>query len=116
LVQEDIADRTVMVVFSDHGEAFGEHGLQEHSRSLYEIMVRVPLIIHVPGVAPRAVDASVSLIDLGPTVLDLAGVATPGRMMGESLVPFLRGEAPVLTRPIVLEGRLKRALVDEQER
>lgn len=112
LDERNLADRTTLVVFADHGEAFGEHGLTRHSRSLYEVMVRVPVLIHRPGSPARRVSTPVSLIDLGPTLLDLFGLPTPGHMMGESLVPFVMGEDLELTRPILLEGRLMRGLVD----
>lgn len=111
LEEKNLAERTTLVVFADHGEAFGEHGLTRHSKSLYEVMVRVPLLVHRSGLPAREVATPVSLIDLGPTLLDLFGLGTPGHMMGESLVPFLTGEKPDLTRPIVLEGRLMRSLV-----
>jgi hypothetical protein len=116
LDEKGLADRTTLVVFADHGEAFGEHNLHFHSKSLYEVMVRVPLLIRAPSLGPRVVDVPVSLIDLAPTVLHLFGLPTPGHMMGQSLVPLVRGEDVALTRPIILEGRLKRALVDERHR
>lgn len=103
--------RTVLVIMSDHGEAFGEHGLRWHASSLYDELLRVPLLVSLPQRRAQIVEEPVSLLDLGPTILDLMGVATPGRYMGESLVGFLRGERPVLRRPIVAEGRLKRAMV-----
>ena len=111
LADMGLAPRTTLIVTADHGEAFGEHGTQFHATTLYDELLRVPLIISSPGVRPRQVSEPVSLVDLGPTVLDLMGVPTPGHFMGQSLVPFLRGESPVLTRPIVAEGRLKRAMV-----
>ena len=104
-------DRTTMVVTADHGEAFGEHGTHFHGVSVYEELIHVPLLMKTKGAAPRRVDAPVSLIDLGPTVLDFMGLPTPGRFMGQSLAPFLRGERPKLTRPIVSEQRLKQAMV-----
>lgn len=104
-------DRTTLIVFSDHGEAFGEHSTSAHSATLYDELLRVPIITRVPGLSARKVDAPVSLLDIGPTVLDLMGVATPGRMMGQSLVGLLRGEVSALSRPIVAEARLKRAMV-----
>lgn len=105
-----LAERTITIVTADHGEAFGEHATTQHGTTLYEELLRVPLFIEAPHVAPRRVDEPVSLIDLGPTILDLFGVETPGIYMGQSLAPFLRGESPKLTRPIVAEGRLKRAM------
>jgi arylsulfatase A-like enzyme len=104
------ANRTMLVVFSDHGEAFGEHGTTFHGLTLYDELLRVPLMIRTGG-APREESAPVSLIDLGPTILDLMGVATPGRFMGQSLVPYLRGEHPQLHRPLIAEARLMRSLV-----
>lgn len=106
-----MADRTTWIITADHGEAFGEHHTTQHSVSLYEELIRVPLLIHAPGVQPRQVDTPVSLMDLGPTILDWMGVATPPSFMGQSLAPFLRGQTPKLTRPILAEGRLKQVLV-----
>jgi hypothetical protein len=103
---------TTVVLTADHGEAFGEHDTWAHGVSVYEELLRVPLLVHVPGVPPRRVDREVTLMDLGPTVLDLMGQPTPGTNMGESLVPFLRGQDPVLLRPIVAEtGRLQQAMI-----
>lgn len=53
----------------------------------------------------------VSLVDLGPTILDTFGLPTPGHFMGQSLVPYLEGREPSLTRPIIAETRLMRVLV-----
>jgi arylsulfatase A-like enzyme len=69
------------------------------------------LIVHGPGVAARSIDQPVSLLDVGPTVLDLFAQPTPATWAGQSLVPLLRGEDPVLERPILAEGRLRRAIV-----
>ncbi|HZO15262.1 MAG TPA: sulfatase-like hydrolase/transferase, partial [Polyangiaceae bacterium] len=104
--------RTSLFVSADHGEAFGEHRSFYHSKTLYEEVLRVPLVARVPGVAPRTVTRAVSLIDLAPTILDLFGQATPGELMGQSLVPFLRGADPELSRPIAAESsRAMRALI-----
>jgi hypothetical protein len=107
-----LTDRATIILAADHGEAFGEHQTWFHAVSVYEELLRVPLLVHVPGVAARRVDAPVTLMDLGPTILDLYGQTTPGSYMGQSLVPYLRGQSPVLTRPIAAEtGRLQRALI-----
>lgn len=111
LAAAGLAQRTALIVTADHGEAFGEHGTQHHATTLYDELLRVPLLILVPRVRPRQVREPVSLVDLGPTILDLMGAPTPGQFMGQSLTPFLRGESPRLTRPILAEGRLKRAMV-----
>jgi hypothetical protein len=95
-------DRTILIVAADHGEGFKKHkGVPFHNVAIYEEIARVPLIIRVPGLAPRVVDTPVSLIDLGPTILDAYGLPTPGWFMGQSLVPLLRGQEAKLTRPIV---------------
>jgi arylsulfatase A-like enzyme len=90
------ASRTAVVVTSDHGEAFGEHGMWRHGAELWEVLVRVPLVVHVPGLEPKRVRARRSLVDLVPTILDLVGVATPAGaagshdfVSGASLVPDL---------------------------
>lgn len=106
-----LADRSLLIVSSDHGEAFGEHGTWEHTKTIYEELVRVPLLVWGRGVARGAeIDQPVSLIDLGPTVLDVFGVPTPDHHAGQSLVPLLAGQRATLERPIVVEGRLRRAL------
>ena len=111
LVDTGLEARTIIVVSADHGEGFGEHGTSYHGQNLYDEQVRVPLFVRVPGVAPRRVSTPVTLMDVGPTLLDLMGLDTPAQSMGQSLVPFLRGETPVLTRPIIAEGRLKQSMV-----
>lgn len=107
--------RTYLVVSADHGEAFGEHNTTNHASTIYEELVRIPLVVRGPGIAPGTrVDEPVSLIDMGPTILDLFQVDTPGRYMGQSLVPLLGGrDGATLTRPIALDtGRRLQALVD----
>lgn len=85
--------RTAIIVTSDHGEAFGEHKMYRHGFELWEPLVRVPLIVHVPGAKPSRVDARRSLIDLAPTVLDLlkidmpASLDGPDRLSGTTLLP-----------------------------
>ncbi|MBV8757223.1 MAG: sulfatase-like hydrolase/transferase [Deltaproteobacteria bacterium] len=76
---------TIVVIASDHGEGFGEHGYYFHGRSLYDDQIRVPLLIAVPGGAGRVIDAPVSLVDIAPTLLDLVGMSVPSGMNGRSL-------------------------------
>jgi len=109
LEQLGLLERTLIVVASDHGEAFGEHNSQFHATTLYEEQLRVPLMFRIPGLDARVVKAPVSLMDLGPTLLDLLGRTTPAHFMGQSLVPLLRGRPMTFTRPLVAEGRLKKA-------
>lgn len=106
-----VGARTLIIVSSDHGEGFGEHDTKHHRDTLYEELLRVPLFIHGPGVKARDVDVPVSVMDVGPTVLDVFRQDTPGYLMGQSLVPFFDGGSAKLTRPIAAEGRLKKAIV-----
>ncbi len=73
-----------IVVFSDHGEEFWEHGGFEHGHAFYDEVLRVPLVVRSPGLPPGRVDAPVSLLDLTPTLLELVGA--PTETQGRSLV------------------------------
>jgi hypothetical protein len=101
--EHGLRERTVLIVSSDHGEAFGEHGLFFHNKSLYEVMVKVPLLVQLPERKARTVNAHVSMMDIGPTVLHLFGLPAPGYFMAESLVPLLTGDKPPVGRPILME-------------
>jgi arylsulfatase A-like enzyme len=83
---------TVTLFFSDHGEYLGDYGLIEKWPSaMDECIARDPLIISAPGLAQnRVCDAMVELIDVVPTILELAGLEAPYRHYGRSLTPQLR--------------------------
>src|SRR5262249_22562701 len=84
-------DNALVVIVSDHGEEFIEHGRTSHGRTLYEESVHVPFIVVGPGVAAgRRVAENVSLIDLAPTLLDLLGLPPEPRFEGRSLAPLVR--------------------------
>ena len=91
LEQHGLTGQTVVVVASDHGEAFGEHNNRGHSRTLYEEEVRAALMIRAPGFEPRRVEQRVALFDVFPTLLNLAGVPAPRPVPSRSLVPMMRG-------------------------
>jgi arylsulfatase A-like enzyme len=100
------AGAALVVITADHGEAFGERGVSFHGKNLHEEQTRVPLVIATVGgapSAPRALATPVSLVDVAPTVLDLAGVALPAGMNGRSLAAAVLGTGPVPARPVVLE-------------
>ncbi len=104
--------RTVVILTADHGEAFGEHGTYGHAATVYEELVRIPLWIHHPALAPRHIDDPVSLLDVAPTILDLFGAPIPGPWLGTSLRPALEGGGVRRDRPIPLDaGRRIWALV-----
>ncbi len=106
-----LKERVVWMIFADHGEAFGEHGVSFHASTLYDELLRVPLLVVAPGLRARHVEEPVSLVDVGPTVLDAYGLSTPALMMGQSLLPLLAGRPSALTRPILAEAQLKRAWI-----
>jgi arylsulfatase A-like enzyme len=89
----DIAEETLVVVLSDHGEEFWEHGGVEHGHTLYDELVRVPFVLRGPGLAKGArVSGVVRLIDVAPTILDLLGLPPLIGARGVSLLSRLRGE------------------------
>lgn len=92
LEQRGVDERTVVILASDHGEAFREHGHLGHARTLYEEEVRSVMMMRIPGVSGRRVDATVSLIDLTPSVLNLADIPIPHPMPAQSVVPLATGE------------------------
>jgi arylsulfatase A-like enzyme len=104
LERAGVADDTILVLFSDHGEQFGEHGIYGHQNSLYDTLLHVPLILHAPGLAPAGtrVRTPVGLVDVRPTVLDLLGLPPRGQAHGRSLVPLLQGR-PLPDVPIFAE-------------
>src|SRR5947209_8623858 len=86
LRQRGLYDRTLIVLLSDHGEGLMDHGEQEHGVLLYRESLQVPLIVKPAGAREhREVDAPVALIDVMPTILELAGCPAP-RVRGRSLV------------------------------
>ncbi|MFI5216488.1 MAG: sulfatase [Candidatus Limnocylindria bacterium] len=83
----------LVVVTSDHGESFGEHGDESHSYLVYETTQRIPLLIAGPGIpAGRSVAAPVGLVDVAPTLLALAGARPLPDAAGRDLSPLLFGE------------------------
>jgi arylsulfatase A-like enzyme len=97
--------RTAIVVTSDHGEAFGEHNMSWHGAELWEVLVRVPLVVYVPGVAPHHVAEKRSHIDLVPTLLDLYGVEQPseGELSGRSMIADVLTSGPHETRDVYMD-------------
>lgn len=101
------AERTIVIVTADHGEALGEHGVIGHNWYLIEPVLRVPLIVRAPGrTAPGTrIAAPASLADVTPTILELAGIEIPRAVQGQSLVPLLErpGDERFLERVVYAE-------------
>lgn len=86
-------DNTIIVFTSDHGDALTDHG---HSQkwTMYDIVTRMPVIVWAPGrfQGGRTIDGLCSLMDIGPTVLDLAQVPVPPKIEARTLLPAIEGE------------------------
>jgi arylsulfatase A-like enzyme len=86
LAQRGLDRGTLVLVTSDHGEEFLEHGSWEHQKTLYEEVVRIPLMVAGPDVAPRREPQQASLLDVAPTLLSWAGLSVPSHARGRSLL------------------------------
>ncbi len=94
LTQRNLLDNTLLLVTSDHGEAFGEHGYRRHQYGVYDELLHVPLLLRFPGPRPITgrVGALTQTVDLLPTILDLFQLPSPDReLQGRSLLPLLSG-------------------------
>jgi arylsulfatase A-like enzyme len=94
LREKGLLDSTVVLILSDHGEEFFEHGNKGHHRTVYEEAVRVPFALRLPGGvhARKEIPAQVSTMDVFPTLLDAAGFTLPSDLEGESLAAWLGGK------------------------
>jgi len=112
-------DRTAIIVFSDHGELFGEHGFTNHGNTLFQPDVRALLMIRAPGLTQaKTVTAPVSLVDIEPTVLMLAGAPPDTQTHAWNLVPFLvdGDKAANPERPVFMYADLLKGTVRHQAR
>jgi arylsulfatase A-like enzyme len=87
-------ENTIVIITSDHGEEFLGHGEFEHGKTVYEPVLRVPLILSVPGVEPTVVTTPLSQIGLAPTILKYAGLEVPETMQGRPLPVTDSAEPP----------------------
>jgi arylsulfatase A-like enzyme len=108
-------ENTAIIVTTDHGHMFGEHGIigkpwsAISDSNLYQELAHLPLMIYYPGAAPKRTDGLVQLIDLFPTMCEWMGLATPADGHGQSLMPaILEGRKP--ERPVAIYGRYGEAL------
>ena len=99
LAAAGIAETTQIIITSDHGEEFMEHGSLDHGRHLYDETIHVPLVLHGPGIRPGRSNELVQGTDLYPTIAALLGFAPSGSLPGQDLRETL---AP---RPVVSETR-----------
>lgn len=97
LAERDLLDPSLVVLTSDHGEAFFEHGAAAHGSSLYNEVVRVPWIAWGPGIEPGRRDGPVSTVDIAPTMIEFAEMEVPP-VSGISLWPWLRDPGELMPR------------------
>ncbi|MFC2163853.1 sulfatase, partial [Acidobacteriota bacterium] len=95
LKQEGLMEKTLIVFTSDHGEEFNEHGsVGVHSHTLYDELLRVPLILRMPEAHPEqaVIEDQIQSIDIFPTILQIAGIPYPDNSsQGTSVVPLIEG-------------------------
>lgn len=109
-----VLDRTVVVVVSDHGDLLGEHGgLFQHTRSLVDPLLSVPLVVRYPPriAAGLRISTPVTTAALLPTLLDLVGLKAPPGIQTRSFAPLFDGtateESPLLSEGYAEDGRLE---------
>ncbi|MCJ7681842.1 MAG: sulfatase, partial [Candidatus Aminicenantes bacterium] len=114
-------ENTLIVLTSDHGEEFFEHGVFGHRQNLYDTTLRIPLIVWAPGLVPSGVTVKtpVRIYDILPTILEVTGVSRPAGVLGRSLVPLFSGEAmegewPSLFAELESQSRKMEALRTEK--
>jgi arylsulfatase A-like enzyme len=101
LAATGLDDDTAVVVAGDHGEEFQEHGHLAHYPKLYDELIRVPLVVDVPGAEGGRVEGQVGLDSIPPTVTDLLDVRAPDPWTGETLVPSVVGDESPADEPVV---------------
>ncbi len=98
-LSKKILDKTIIVIFSEHGEMFAKHGRFGRAGAIrgtfYDEVVHVPLIIKVPHVSGRRIEGLAQLVDIMPTILDILGIPFSQKVQGESLLSLINDFGPV---------------------
>ncbi|HEX3774758.1 MAG TPA: sulfatase-like hydrolase/transferase [Polyangiaceae bacterium] len=112
LERRKMLDDTLVLFVSDHGEALGREGFWVHSVFLWEHLIRVPLVLHVPGLPAQKIEQRVSLVDVAPTLARYmeAEPSTAG-YQGEDLIGYLLPDRPARRLPLLLTAASKDVLV-----
>lgn len=115
LEKKGLLAHTAVILTADHGEAFNEHGTYRHGYTLYEEEIRVPLMLAIPGRAPRVIDEPRSAIDLAKTIAELLHVEPNATWRGTSLLRDLEGKPAardvLVDTPELMSGIARRAFV-----
>lgn len=112
----NLYDKSVVIITGDHGECFGERGINLHGYHLYACQTAIPIIIKVPGVKPSMVRTPVGHIDLLPTIVNIAGGKVDQTMYGKSLLGEIlgikeRNRDRVIFQEVSYEGPTKKVAV-----
>jgi arylsulfatase A-like enzyme len=91
-IPKELLNRSVVILVSDHGEAFGEHEFLSHGFPPYEEVIHVPFAIWFPDSIQRKITENVSLLTVSPTILSIFGISSPESFLGESILPQLQGK------------------------
>jgi arylsulfatase A-like enzyme len=113
LKKAGVYDSSVVIVVSDHGDEFWEHGSLGHGHSVYQELVHIPLIIRAPGLMPKGkvVSADVEVMDLYATMLDLAGIKRGANVQGTSLIDLSNDDVGQTPRAaLTVDGSTARGL------
>lgn len=115
LNEEGMLKNTIIVLMSDHGEEFMEHGGFAHYRTLYNEILHTPLIVYMPGIKPKMIKEVTENIDIYPTLLEINGMSTEGTIQGRSLYEFIYNNKENLHRYAIAEiGEETYAIQDER--
>ncbi len=98
-----VAENTVVVFTSDHGDMGGDHGLLLKHAVHYEACIRVPLVVRVPGTTPGRCSSLVSSLDIAPSILELTGSGGYGGIQGRSLLPLIDNPGRSLRDALLIE-------------
>lgn len=107
--EKGLWDNSIVIFTADHGEAMGEHGYYfAHGQDLTDNLIRIPLIIHIPGIEQVGrIKEQVSIIDIAPTVLAAVGLENEMEAQGMNLMPLIKGETERLKREYVIVEDMK---------
>jgi len=94
LKQENLWDNTILILMADHGFSISEHGIYLNHTGLYDESIHVPLMMHIPGIAPRQITELVQNIDIAPTILELLGMK-PQNIDGKSILKLIKQGVPI---------------------
>jgi len=116
MAQKELWQQTAVFLTADHGEAFTEHGSVVHGDLLYDELLRVPLMVKAPGISPARRGGVASLIDLAPTLCEVAGLEPPETFEGRSLLTGARAAAVAETAyRLLVSDRPRRVAVRTPE-